>query len=201
MSDSQAQDNDKVQDPPARLTEHFLSGPNDPNRWEQLWADSFTPWARPTSSQALADLLRGRSTPSTSPLNPAQIGPPDESRLRPEHRQGWFKRRTALVPGCGRGLDVALLAAAGFDALGVEYAPTAVAAAEKFLSSLEAELKGEGRGELEGPLVKGLETMDPKVGRGTAKVVRGNFFEDVWWEGRERYDFIYDYTVCRSIVG
>ena len=41
----------------------------------------------------------------------------------------------ALVPGCGRGYAVAALARAGYDATGLDIAPTAAAAANEYLAS------------------------------------------------------------------
>ncbi|KAJ5217155.1 hypothetical protein N7468_010163 [Penicillium chermesinum] len=45
--------------------------------------------------------------------------------------QGQPYRRKALVPGCGRGVDVLLLASFGFDAYGLEYSPDAIEACKK----------------------------------------------------------------------
>ena len=50
-------------------------------------------------------------------------------------------RGRALVPGCGRGYAVAALAKAGYDATGLEIAPTAAKAAEDYLNG-EADIKG-----------------------------------------------------------
>ena len=41
------------------------------------------------------------------------------------------QRRKALVPGCGRGVDVLLLASFGYDAYGLECSATAVDACKK----------------------------------------------------------------------
>ncbi|KAF9510058.1 hypothetical protein BS47DRAFT_1300732 [Hydnum rufescens UP504] len=42
------------------------------------------------------------------------------------------KHGNALVPGCGRGDDVVLLAALGFDTLGIDISPTAVNVAQQY---------------------------------------------------------------------
>ena len=100
-----------------------------------------------------------------------------------------------LIPGCGKGYDVALFAAHGYDAYGLEVSTHAAEAARKYLEDA-------GKGPLEGE----YSVNDEKIGRGATKIVCGDFFEDEWfkdidgWEGDEGFDIIYDITVS-SIHG
>lgn len=43
-----------------------------------------------------------------------------------------MEKPKALVPGCGRGYDVCEMAKRGYDALGLDIAPTAVKAASEY---------------------------------------------------------------------
>ena len=81
-------------------------------KWEGMWAAGLKPGQAFDATRcepAFADLLRGDLA-------------------------GGGGRR-ALVPGCGRGYAVAALAAAGYQATGLEVSPTAVAAASAYLST------------------------------------------------------------------
>ena len=83
-------------------------------KWEGMWAAGLKPGQAFDATRcepAFADLLRGDLA-------------------------GGGGRR-ALVPGCGRGYAVAALAAAGYQATGLEVSPTAVAAASAYLSTQE----------------------------------------------------------------
>ena len=83
-------------------------------------------------------------------------------------------RGRALVPGCGRGYAVAELARAGFDATGLEIAPTAVKAANDHISASE------------------------QLGDAAWRVIAGDFFEHRVAE-TERYSLIYDCTFLCAI--
>lgn len=87
--------------------------------------------------------------------------------------------------GCGRGYDVAMLALHGFDAWGLEISSTAVATAEKYASS-EVQSPGEHN-------FGSAEYRKPQAGE--AKLVEGDFFKSGWEDG-QKFDVIYDYTVC-----
>lgn len=78
----------------------------------------------------------------------------------------------ALVPGSGSGYECMALAEAGWDVLGLDLAPTAVARAEALWEERQAEKGG-------------------KKGKGKGKLTykAGNFYE---LEGR--FDLIFDYT-------
>ncbi|CEJ57712.1 Putative Thiol methyltransferase [Penicillium brasilianum] len=82
--------------------------------WASLWdkGDNL-PWDRGFPNPALEDTLVQRAGTIGGPI--AQDG----------------QRRKALVPGCGRGVDVLLLASFGYDAYGLECSATAVDACKK----------------------------------------------------------------------
>jgi hypothetical protein len=82
------------------------------------------------------------------------------------------------------GYDLALFAAFGYDAYGLEVSAHAAAAARKYLAD-------PGKGPLEGEYVM----RDKEVGRGNMCVLEGDYFEDGWLEGEEGFDVIYDNTV------
>ena len=78
--------------------------------------------------------------------------------------------------GCGRGVDVVLLAGAGVDAFGLEISAAAVAAAREYAA----------------PRMAGVA--------GSARFEQGDFYADEWvarmgvaLEGG--FDYVYDYTV------
>ncbi|CAD0090201.1 unnamed protein product [Aureobasidium mustum] len=155
---------DKPTDARERLRQNFLDHDpkHHPNRWEHLWQQDDLPWDKGFASPALADDL----------LPTAQSG----------------RRLRALVPGCGKGYDVLLLASWGYDAVGVEAAATAVKAAN-----------AESKGWEEKPE---YAVKDEAKGRGSAKFVFGDFFEKDWErdaigeDGSKegQWDLIYDYT-------
>jgi SAM-dependent methyltransferase len=187
-----------------RLRTHFSSAPEQEhnNRWDDLWREStFLPWDRGHANPALIDLLQERGRPLSSPdPNPSLGAPPPNSESAgyaslagPMRDDG--KRRRALVPGCGKGYDVALFAAHGYDAYGLEVSSHAAEAARKYLEDC-------GKGPLEGEYAVANE----EIGKGVMKVVCGDFFEDGWladvegWKGDEGFDIIYDNTVSRVPV-
>lgn len=152
-----------------RLRAHFAANPSSPALWDELWASSFAPWDKSAPSPALIDLL----SEGHAALAPRQLAP--KLDLPGQH----IPRPRALVPGCGKGYDVRLLAGYGFDTLGVEFSGTAVGKAQEVLAAADGE---------------GVYAGDALAGRGEARVAQGDFFDDAWWDG-EGFDFIYDYTV------
>ncbi|KUL92474.1 hypothetical protein ZTR_02455 [Talaromyces verruculosus] len=92
------------------------------------------------------------------------------------------RRRRALVPGCGTGYDVLLLASFGFDVYGLDYSRTAVEYAKKYAAD-NAEK---------------YPVKDAEIGRGKVAYVEGDYFKDDWLEGlglpHNSFDLIYDYT-------
>lgn len=148
-------------------------GANYVDGWAALWdkGDSL-PWDRGFPNPALEDTLIQRR---------ATIGGPIA-----QDAQGQSYRRKALVPGCGRGVDVLLLASFGYDAYGLEYSATAVEACKKE----EAENHSWYR------------VRDQSVGQGKVTFVQGDFFDDGWLQKigvpLNGFDLIYDYTVGPS---
>ncbi|EXJ60005.1 hypothetical protein A1O7_04153 [Cladophialophora yegresii CBS 114405] len=151
-----------------KLKSHMAqySGSSYVQGWDELWnKGDFLPWDRGSPSPALADTL----------LNHAKVigGPFLDGR-----------RKRALVPGCGRGVDVLLLASFGYDVVGLEYAEKALAACEEYVN------KHKGS----------YPVKDVKMGQGEMKFVQGDFYKDEWfskvgWEGWDgKFDLIYDYT-------
>lgn len=76
--------------------------------WDKAWVNSLTPWDAAAPQPALLELVQD---PKTSGLLP--------------------KSGRALVPGCGRGYDVELLARRGLNAVGADISPTAVSKAKE----------------------------------------------------------------------
>ncbi|KAF2871475.1 S-adenosyl-L-methionine-dependent methyltransferase [Massariosphaeria phaeospora] len=155
-----------------RLKTHFTGHPDSshPSRWDDLWkAGDFLPWDRGYANPALIDTLNERTDLLGAPTKP------DGSRKR------------ALVPGCGKGYDVALFAAHGYDSYGIEISENAARAAQEYLND-------PGEGPLEGE----YKLRDEKVGRGAMKCSVGDFFQDDWAAEAggigEGFDLIYDNT-------
>ncbi|KAF2475570.1 S-adenosyl-L-methionine-dependent methyltransferase [Lindgomyces ingoldianus] len=156
-----------------RLRAHFANheASAHPSRWDDLWKEgTFLPWDRGLANPALIDALREKC----------------ELLGAPTSTDGNGERKRALVPGCGKGYDVALLAAAGYDAYGIEISESAAGVCREWLRE-----PGEGK---EGE----YKVWDEKVGKGKMKCVLGDFFEDAWVEEagglREGFDLIYDNT-------
>lgn len=138
--------------------------------WASLWdkCDKL-PWDRGFPNPALEDMLIKQSS---------IIGVPIATDA-----QGQSYRRKALVPGCGRGVDVLLLASFDFDAYGLEYSAAAVEACKK-----EEQVNANRYG-----------ARDQTVGIGKVTWIQGDFFHDSWLQEIEMpmnsFDIIYDYTV------
>jgi len=165
-----------------RLAAFFKSYPasQHPSRWNDLWvAGDFIPWDRGSANPALIDLLLHPSD-ATYTLDP------------PKNAHGKLKR--ALVPGCGKGYDVALFAASGYDAYGLEVSGVAADVAKTWLASHEAREGNEGE----------YRTQDEGIGRGKAEVLHGDFFRDDWLEAAGGlglgFDVIYDNTVSLQLI-
>lgn len=124
------------------------------------------PRIRGTPNPALSDLLSGE----------------DGYSMGDYHVEGGKKRRrTVLVPGCGRGYDVTLFASFGFDAYGLDISESAVNMC---------------REEQERNAHK-YPVQDRSVGAGKVEFLVGDFFSDAWNRhiGIGAFDVIYDYTV------
>ncbi|OCL08883.1 putative thiol methyltransferase [Glonium stellatum] len=160
-----------------RLRQHFLNSDpcTHPSRWDDLWkTGDFLPWDRGAPNPALVDTLTQR---------PELLGPATTTSTTGDATTGPRQRKRALVPGCGKGYDVLLLASLGYDAYGVEASANAVKACEKHAAE-QAER---------------YPARDTEVGSGGVKFVLGDFFKDEWLAGvdgglGEGFDLIYDYT-------
>jgi SAM-dependent methyltransferase len=181
-----------------KLRAHFEALPDADHGqgWDALWADAtFLPWDRGNTNPALIDLLTSqalRCPPPVSPVpNPSLDAPEDAiptglqlpGPIKPDGR-----RARVLIPGCGKGYDVALFAAHGYDAFGLEISEHAARAAFVYLADV-------GRGPLEGEY--GAANATRGIDRGKMACFLGDFFSDDWLqvERGEGYDIIYDITV------
>ncbi|KAH6621852.1 S-adenosyl-L-methionine-dependent methyltransferase [Boeremia exigua] len=190
-----------------RLRSHFAAldptSSSQSTGWDSLWeTSSFLPWDRGHANPALIDLLSSSllppaptPPPAASQQNPTPGAPALDARVEgvqlPRPVEGG-KRKRALVPGCGTGYDVALFAAYGYEATGLEVSAHAGQAAGKYLA---------GAGQEKGNFESEYEGKDAGQGRGGARCVVGDFFEDAWvseagvevGEGGG-FDVIYDNT-------
>lgn len=172
-----------MSEPPSKLVESFSSRPlaDHRNTWDALYAESFHPWDRAGPSLALSDLLAQRSDLIPSPAS--SFFTSSSARRRP----------AALVPGCGLGHDVLLLAARGYDVWGVDGSEKAIEGARK---REEEARKREEKGELEEVLqVQGEMGTE----RGTVHWLVADYFKEGWEkglgaEGSGAFDLIFDYT-------
>ncbi|KAF2816736.1 uncharacterized protein BDZ99DRAFT_456555 [Mytilinidion resinicola] len=163
-----------INDVRTRLQSHFLNTDPSlhPSRWDDLWkTQDFLPWDRGTWNPALADVLTTQT---------ALLGTP----ITVDDTTDVKRRKRALVPGCGKGYDVLLLASFGYDSYGVEASENAVRACEKY--AVDA--------------ADAYSARDTEGGSGSVKFLYGNFFGDEWVEGvdgglGDGFDIIYDYTV------
>ena len=140
---------------PSLTLQNFLSRSNDipvNSKWNILWENSETPWDRGLASPALVELLVDKQFPLVSP----------------------GKSGKALVPGCGRGYDVALFAGLTAEdqkiekAVGLDVSPKALEEARK---------------------------VHQNAG-GHIEFILGNFFSETEdWATNGPYDVVYDYTV------
>lgn len=163
----------------AQMRQNFggKTGKDYHDGWEAMWQQGdFLPWDRMIPSPALADTLDNH----THVVGTAKLVLPD----------GSTRRKRALVPGCGRGVDVMLLQAYGYDVVGLEYSSTAVQACEKYAQETEGE-------EL-------YKARDEKLGKGSRVFVQGDFYGDDWLaraginEKEGVFELVYDYTVSHA---
>jgi SAM-dependent methyltransferase len=161
--------------PPSALRDYMakFDGENYVKGWASMWdnkaAGETLPWDRGSHSPALEDFLVQKR---------GFIGSPTA-----EGPDGQKYRRKALVPGCGTGYDVLLLASFGFDTYGLDYSEAAVETAEKEAAKSK----------------DNYAVRDPAVGRGNVVFVQGDFFKDDWLAKLElapqSFELVYDYTV------
>ncbi|EHY58462.1 hypothetical protein HRR83_007168 [Exophiala dermatitidis] len=176
-SDSKPQRRDlPVEEARAELKRHFaeFSGSKYADGWAALWSKGeFLPWDRNAPSPALPDTL----------INHADVVGNALVVDEESNGDGQPRRKRALVPGCGRGVDVVLLQSFGYDAVGLEYAADAVKAAEEYAQQHADD----------------YPVHDEKFGKGSIKFVQGDFYSDDWLEKAGlpkdgKFDLIYDYT-------
>ena len=84
-----------------------------PTDWEELYQRGETPWDKGAPSPGLIDYLAEH----------------------PVHGRG-------LVPGCGTGHDVRALAQTAHQVIGIDVAPSAIAAAQRFSSGQHCAIRG-----------------------------------------------------------
>lgn len=167
-----------------RLQETFRHAPAAAHgpAWDGLWRDAYTPWDRGGPSLALHDLL-------TAPPAPRLFDGPAAPRA------------TALVPGCGRGYDVLLLAALGYDVVGLDFSAEAGGQARELERRvlLEGAAGKDAGGQDAGAESVGMQVCRPRPGvpRGRVSWATGDFFDDAWWDacGQPSFDLVFDYTV------
>lgn len=156
----------KMSDPRETLRTTFLNQPPEKlaARWDDMWKQKVTPWDRDLPNPALVDLLTSGMLGSSFTHS--------------------GQRKKALVPGCGKGYDVLLLASHGYDAYGIDVSETALEEAE-IIKQRDA----------------GDETKYPVraaggKGKGEMKFFMADFFNDSFMEktGGGSFDIIYDYT-------
>ncbi|KAJ5175312.1 uncharacterized protein N7482_001189 [Penicillium canariense] len=156
-----------------RLLNTFINRPigNHGAGWSSLWDSGESDlWDRGKASPALVDIIEQ-----------------ERVLLSPFTSDG--RRKKALVPGCGRGYDVVMLALHGFDAFGLEISETAIKEAEIYASAELAKPSdyhfGSGQHQ---PLTTGSVTF-----------FQGDFFTPQWnfkagIDETTQFDVVYDYT-------
>lgn len=146
-------------------------------QWNPLWVDNFMPWDRGLPSPALVDLLSSVTTGSAPVGSTGAATAAIQSVVKKAQKH-------AVVPGCGKGYDVKLLAEYGFASFGVDIAEKAVEMARECYNEPENKLTGGD-------------------GKGRVVFVLGDYFKDDWVkrevvgeEGKAEgaVDLIYDYT-------
>ncbi|KAH7412072.1 S-adenosyl-L-methionine-dependent methyltransferase [Phaeosphaeria sp. MPI-PUGE-AT-0046c] len=171
-----------------RLRTHFAA--LDPLKhsagWDSLWAEgTFIPWDRGYANPALIDFLASPSSPPTSSDPNPTPGAPRPDTVDGSGVQLPAKKGKVLVPGCGKGYDVVLLASYGYDVYGLEVSEHAAELANIYLSD-------PGKGPLEGEYA----VKDANAGNGVMKCLLGDFFDNAWLKetGGKTFDLIYDNT-------
>lgn len=162
----------------SKIQEFFLkfSPEKQGEAWDELWKSNTTPWDRGSHNPALEDTLKQKR---------AFLGSPIQELHSDNHvaeNDATRRRKKALVPGCGRGFDVFLLAGFGYDSYGLEYSATAVELCKKQAARIEED----------------IPIYDQDIGKGSVTFFEGDFFKHDWAQkaGVEgSFDLIYDYTV------
>lgn len=140
------------------------------SKWNELYEQDYIPWDKGFPGPAFVDLLTERE----DLLGPSFVVDPAQGQ----------RRKKALVAGCGKGYDVLLLSAFGYDAYGLEISELALKAARES----EKNLLGE----------EVYKVRDEAVGRGKITWLSGDFFKEESFKsvgGKGSFDLLYDYTV------
>ncbi|KAI0135831.1 S-adenosyl-L-methionine-dependent methyltransferase [Daldinia grandis] len=159
--------------PITQLVSHFLNRSRDNQTlgWTELWNNEKSGfWDRMGPSPALIDWIESQS---------------EISQPSPNYRP------IVLVPGCGKGYDVVMLALHGFDVYGLEISQKAIEIAEVHAAAQLCEPSSYNFGS--------LAASQSSLCRGNAKFIQGDFF-GTGWEKKvvtkhfQGFDLIYDYT-------
>lgn len=157
---------------PLALKDHFagVDTANHGNKWDELYQQKHTPWDRGLPHPALEDLLNDRK----DLVGESWVIDPIEGK----------RRKRALVPGPGRGYDVLLLSAFGYDVYGLDISKTALVEAKETEKNI-------GSNEV-------YQVRDKVIGAGKVTWLLADFFKkdalkDV--DGGETFDLLWDYTV------
>ena len=154
------------------LRQHFVKLPPEQQvgGWEEMWQKSITPWDRNEPNPALVEALEKKPYLVNSPFKEG----------------GGKTRKKVLVPGCGKGYDVLLFSSYGYDAVGLDAAPTAIEGARKLQMD---------QGKEQRYPIKNIQN-----GRGEATFLLEDFFKDDFLSqthtasSEPKFDLIYDYT-------
>lgn len=157
-----------------KLRQHFQNQPAEAHtgRWDAMWQQKVTPWDRSEPNPALIDALNEKSDILGSSTEGGDAN----------------RRKKALVPGCGRGYDVLLLASHGYDAYGLDVSQTAIDACRELNIH-------QGDDDTTYPV------KDAQIGRGSRNFLLADFFQDDLSSltGGGSFDVIYDYTFLCAI--
>ncbi|KAI7186949.1 hypothetical protein KC363_g6301 [Hortaea werneckii] len=145
-----------------RLRQHFDALPPEKQAggWNAMWEQNVTPWDRGEPSPALVDTLQ-----SKLPQIEASSSQDTSSNKTPNPST---RRKKALVPGCGRGYDVLLLASYGYDAYGLDTSTLAIQGAQELAASPDRATK----------YPPATNPPGTTAGPGTATFLEADFFSD-----------------------
>ncbi|KAI0099547.1 S-adenosyl-L-methionine-dependent methyltransferase [Hypoxylon sp. NC0597] len=163
---------------PTRLISHFVNRARDnqSSGWVELWETGQNHfWDRGRPSPALIDWVESR--PDILPSHPG-------------------RRLTALVPGCGKGYDVVMLALHGFNTYGLDVSRKGIETAESYAAT-----------ELREPSAYNFASEGSWLenSAGGLKFIEGDFFKTDWEkeigiDGFQGFDLIYDYTFLCALA-
>ncbi|OAA47884.1 Thiopurine S-methyltransferase [Metarhizium rileyi] len=164
-------------EPPGRLAAHFInrSRAQQSDGWDFLWESNENElWDRGMPSPALIDFIESRQDVLQAPAE---------------------RRLCALVPGCGRGYDVVMLALHGFDVYGLEISAKGAQMARDYASKELVEPQEYNFGSKEWP----------KGQPGRVRIIAADFFVRDWEQilaedGVNGFDLIYDYTFLCALL-